>query len=486
MIRYLLGKLAASLSPIYAFFTVSGGAIPNIIEIGDGETVTIDIGLINTDTGEFDTDPDFSCPFYMNARFLNYEVEQYPGNISEGSWYVTFHPKSVQLLRDDARPKKTQMTISFTAPNDPAEAIQSGVLQIKIQDMQAMGNLWWPKGKITGNLARYSKLGWKINWALGAILAGFGKYSGTIDTESFSTVDILVKVKPYHKIRFEALPLQQIKPGDITSIPIKIQNLGNYKDTFGFRIISTTSNNTISNPISISLEPGEEKNTYLSVAVPPNILDTGTVHSIRIQAYSIDQPNVTIQEQSVFIETKGLYISEIYGIGILIFLLIILIIALVLLYRRKKLISKMNKKPEKPWNNPEKQKELKQLKNEDRNKYKKTINQIKSEYISSLAVYKAYKKSYIKEQKKKSRKRITALFHKSEKQNKTTRPEKKQKLKKIQNNQNNLSKSHISFPFTKKQTEPIKDETAERDKQKKDQIIKTIQKEQDKQRKNNW
>ena len=247
----------------------------------------------------------------MNARFLNFEVLEYPGGNLDGSWHVNFNPPTVQAETGKDIPLKSQVTISFIAPKDPKNAIQSGILKIRIKDIQAYGNLWWPSKDECSNTSVAL-----VYWSY--FIRGYGKYSGTVDTME-RDIEILVKVKPYHNVRFEVLPLIQINPGQIASIPINIQNLGNYNDTYGFRIAGDYGRSIISDPVSISLKPGEKKDTFLGVAFAPNVLDTGTLYTIKVEAYSIDQPNVTIAQRTVFLETKGIYISELGGVGVLLF-----------------------------------------------------------------------------------------------------------------------------------------------------------------------
>jgi hypothetical protein len=487
-LRYIIGNQITLFFPIINFFAIIGNAKPNMIEIGNDENVTVDIGLIDGTTGEFIFKSEEILPFYMNARFINFEVVQYPGNNSDGSWYVTFNPKSVQPKAGEDLPLKTQMTVSFTAPSNPKDTIQSGILKIKIKDVEAMGSLWWPRapnGTITGSLAQYNKPINKFFWFLGALFAGYGKYTGTVDTETEAIVDILVKVKQYHNIRFETLPLIQFNPGEITSIPISVQNLGNYNDSYGFKIVGDYGKNIISDPLSISLEPGEEKDTYLGIAVTPNVLDTGTIHTITIEAYSIDQPNVTIAQRTVFLETKGIYISELGGAGALLFVIIAIVFGALFFYRRRKILTKSSKKPEKPWDMPEKKQELNKLRKEDRARYNAVLKEMENEYISSLSAYKSYRKKLLKESRKKSLKRFTDIFKRSDKQKKakTKKPQKKQQIsEKSSAEQTKKRGFRLTSPFKKRQKESGIDKSAETEKQRKERAISTINKEQEKQK----
>jgi len=476
-LRYLLGSFLTNIFIINQFFAMAVKAKPEVIEIGNGENVTVDIGLMNLKNGEFETQ---GLPFYMNARFLNFEVLEYPGGNLDGSWLVNFNPPTVQAKAGKDIPLKSQVTISFIAPKDPKNAIQSGILKISLTDIQAYGNLWWPQSK---NLTFLDK----ILWFFGAAFTmKYGQYSGTVDNTMERIIEILVKVKPYHNVRFEVLPLIQFNPGQIASIPISIQNLGNYNDTYGFRIIDDYDKGTISDPLSISLKPGEKKDTFLGVAVSPNVLDTGTIHTIKVEAYSIDQPNVTIAQRTVFLETKGIYISELGGAGVLLFGIIAIVFIVFFLYRRRKILIKSRKKPEKPWDVSEKRQYLEKLKKEDRKKYNAVLNEMEDEYKSSILSYKSYRKTMLKESRKKSLKRFTDIFKRSdqEKKVKTKKLEKKkQQISAISKAEQIKNKElKLESPIKEEQIKLVIDKSAEMEKQRREQVIIKIKKAQEKQR----
>lgn len=474
-LRYILGKKVASILFINQMFMMRAKAEPDVIEIGYGENATLEVGMMDVSTGEFDNTP---LQFYMNARFLNFEVFEYPGENSDRSWLVSFNPSTVQAKPDIEKPLKTKVTISLTAPEDSSHTIQSGTLKIKVKDITAYGNLWYPTEEYTGS---------KLLWILGSVFyPGYGKYSGTIDSEMEYNISILIKVKPYHKVRFEASPLKQIKPGEIASIPIRIQNLGNYNDTFNFRIAGNYSGIILSNPVSISLKPGEQIDTFLGVAVSPNVLDTGTIHTIKVEAYSIDQPNVTIAQRIVFLETRGIFISELGGAGVLLFGIIAIIFVVFFFYRRRKILIKSRKKPEKPWDVSEKQQYLEKLKKEDRARYNTALNEMENEYISSLQSYKSYRKTFLKEARKKSMKRFTDIFKKSDQKKKV----KTKKLEKKKQRISDISKAEeiknkglkLESPIKEEQIKSVIDKSTEMEKQRREQAIIKIKKAQEKQR----
>jgi hypothetical protein len=319
----------------------------------------------------------------------------------------------------------TNVTISLSSPPIATTIIQTTNIRIHVYDTWVTKNLWYPENKSywpfqenwKGFFTPMSPLG----WLFGAIFAGFGKLSGKVLTDSYY-VDIFVTVKPYHAIKIQALPPSKLAPNDITSIPIKVENQGNYNDTFNFRMRTETGYPlTVTNNGSITLQPGEQGQALVGVAVPANILDTGTLHSIFIDAYSAEQPNSSINTQRIFIETQGLYFSEensAYTIGVGLLFLIGLIL---LLSWRRKVSEKNGKRPEKPWKIPEEQMHLAELKRTDKNAYERERIMMENEYKSAVKWYNEYrkplrKKTKVKKPKKKPKakpkKKLSALLKK--------------------------------------------------------------------------
>jgi len=453
-LRYFLGKILAFIIPINQFLAMAAKAQPEVIDIGYGENVTIDVGLMDVETGEFDTR---GVPFFLNARSINFEVLEYPGGNADGSWLVSFDPPVIRPKNGEEI--KSQLTISLTAPSNPKNAIKSGILKIKLKDTQAYGNLWFPP-----ELPLFQRL----LWSTSAIFTmRFGKYSGTVDTEE-RIIEILVRVKPYHTVRFEATPLIKLNPGEIASIPISLQNLGNYNDTYGFRVVSDYKGIKISNPVSVTLKPGERKDTLLGVAVSPNVLDMGTLYTVRIETYSIDQSNVTIAQRTVFLETRGLYVSELGWAGVLLFCVIIIFAVAFFLHRHRKISIKFHKKPEKPWDIPEKKEYLEELRKEDRKKYNTVLDEMRKEYRSSILSYNSSRKAMLKEARKIKTKE-------SEKEKQQTPDIKKTKEIKTK-------ESKPELPQKEEKRKSVIEKSAEMEKQRREQAILKIKKAQEKQR----
>jgi len=383
---YYAGYIYAKMIRIFQFVTSTGAADPPYIEIGYNETITIDVGLMDLETSEFEL-VERQLPI-LNTRYLNFQVTEYPGGKSFGSWFVTFDPNTITY--DVGQLMKTKATIRLTSPPVAENAIQSGVLTIQVKDIWVHGNMWWPDPS-NENFQTFIS---KVFWFLGAVTT-YGRYSGTVNTELFD-INILVKVKPYHAIKFETVSLQRFTPDQIGSIPISIENIGNYNDTISFRIADENDSIELANPVSITLAPGETKDTSLGIAIPPSVFDTGTLHTIEIEAYSLYEPNVTIATRTVFIETRGVFIPEMAGVGMGFVGFIIILLLGVLMYVHRRRESVVLIKPDKPWNIPEEKAHLDALKEGDKEEYVNTFERMKEEYQSALLWYKDQRKSLSK------------------------------------------------------------------------------------------
>ncbi|MBN1861553.1 MAG: hypothetical protein JW840_08855, partial [Candidatus Thermoplasmatota archaeon] len=207
-------------------------------------------------------------------------------------------------------------------------------------------------------------------------------------------------------------PPSKLAPNDITSIPVLVENQGNYNDTFNFRIRTETGYPLVlTNNGTITLQPGQQGHALVGVAVPANVLDTGTLHSIFIDTYSVEQPNISIASQRIFIETQGLYVSEensVYMIGAF---LIFLVILFFFIHWRRKTSVQTGKKPEKPWKIPDEVHHLEELKRTDKHAYEQERLMMEEEYKSALFWYKtARKRPQKKVRIKKTRKTNISLI----------------------------------------------------------------------------
>ncbi len=415
-----IGKLLASMFPIIQFNDFGLGSKPESIEIGYGEKVTLEVGMISKyeeTEGEFYVDE--GQPFLL-GRSLSFEAEFPDGN--PGAWFVNFDPPLLNSV--DGTVLKSKATISLTAPPDSSYPVQSTIIRIKLTDTWAMGNVWFPEGFENWYPGK------KFFWFTSAVTMGFGTLSGQVLPEAYY-IDVLVKVKPYHAVDIEPVTLEKLQPDQITSMPIIVKNLGNYNDTFSFKITSESGDVKLVDPVTISLKPGETGNTLLGIAAPELVYDTGTLYPIIIETYSIDQPNVTIAQQRLFLETKGVYISEIGAAYSVIVCFFIFLGAAFFLFRKKRELANIVIKPQKPWNIPIERKHLEELKQKDKEAYEKERLMMEDEYKSAMLWYDSYRQS-IKQEKqigktKQLNSKINEFFKKPEK--KKVKPEKKKEEK---------------------------------------------------------
>jgi hypothetical protein len=498
-----LGTKAAAIKRPFQFFLQAPKADPVAIVLGYGEEASFEVGIMNLSTGDFEY---WDKPGLFNARYINFEVVEYPGGNNQETWTVQFNPYTLEVKRKMFL--KSNVTLSLRSPPVLENAIQSGVLKLRMHDTWANGDMWRiPEGIPASTLRR-------IIWFIYAwpFQMGYGPFSGTVDIRTFD-VDILVKVKPYHAVKMKSIPYMEFNPNTITSIPITLQNLGNYNDTYSFRVNSDSKDIKISDPISITLAPGEIKDTYLGVSIPPNIFDFGTIHEVKIEAYSIDQPNITIAERTVLFETKGLHITEMGALGVMFLIFIIFLVVGLLLYKQKLLYEKYSVKPDKPWEIPEEKSYLEKLKEKDRDKYKEVLNIMEDEYNSALLWHKYYCESQIKsEQRKKEKARteeIRKLISRREKARKEKLKLKQEKQEKIKAEKEKIKveKEKREKPKKKEEKKPKKpipieeeevkpeepkkvvkeelvvDKEAEADKLRRERALLRIRQEQERQRK---
>jgi len=413
----LLGVLLAKSFPIIRFAAESAAADPSVIEISYGENVTVDIGMLNLTTNEFEL---FDRPRALfDSRSLTFEVVEYPGGNEYGKWLVTFNPVIITVERGVLL--KTNASISLRSPRMADVPIQSGILKIRVNDKWVFGDIYRPvKG------GHYDKLGMRMLWFILSITGGWGReLSGRATVDQYD-IDILVKVKPFHSVKFDSVPYIVVRPDQIVSIPVSLQNLGNYNDTFSFRVVSDRDDIKIAEPMSITLAPGETKDAFLGVTVPPRIFDFGTLYNIDLEAYSIYEENITTAVRTVTFESKGAYFSEISSMGIFFLIFILILLVIFIIFRRRRLLENICVKPDKPWDIPEEEKYLERLKQQDKQKYNKVLEMMDDEYKSALLWYDNYVKSVIqpkpikkekikKVKKEKPKKKEKLLFKKEEK-----------------------------------------------------------------------
>jgi len=324
-------------------------------------------------------------------EYITFDLE-FPENISEDTWFYTFDPPVI-YTGEEPMDIWTKLTITTRIPED--QVIPKDLsFRINVTRHTTFGNLYFPP--------KETRLLYGGNfilplWFLSAITAGFGKrYSGKTETD-WILLDILVKENRYHLLEITPPESIEMGPDELLSIPVKIKNLGSHADSFNFRVNTSTTTNDdllISPPTAITLNPGEVGYTSLSVASPRDFNDPGTLHSINIEAYSIYEPD-KVFANTVVVVTRGMYVSEMNGYYASLIGLLILLIAGIYLYRRNKVLNKICKKPEKPWNIPDEKKALEKLKETNKQEYNNVLKTMSEEYQSALLWYKHYRKEML-------------------------------------------------------------------------------------------
>jgi hypothetical protein len=435
-----LGYRFANFFPITQEKVKDFGANTSYIEIGYGETKDIWIGkawLNESAFGEthFNT---LQLQLFMESVSFSFIIDKVPGDFNE-SWAIHFNPPLVRMDRDNNETfYRVNVSISLTKPPVGEQAIQNGVIRIKQSASQQYDTFWnlWKKSIFYAVF--YSIL--------------FGDISGTSSVSKYENmryVDIIVKVKPYHKVSLDTAQYYTFTPNQVAAVPISVTNEGNYKDTIGFKIASENKKITLIDPVDITLKPGEKKDTLLGVAVPPDLFEIGTLHDITIQAYSLENPDNIIEEKTIILKTGGFYLSE-YFISIIGGILLFL--AIIYIYyssKRKKSLEKYYIAPEKPWEIKEEKEYLENIKKKDKEKYEETLKQMEEEYASAILWYKDHKQ-FINKQ---------LTQEKLKKQEKIKKEKKKIKEKKQSNKLEEKSEKMIEDkPKEKPKTDKIKKE----------------------------
>ncbi|KYK25240.1 hypothetical protein AYK25_09680, partial [Thermoplasmatales archaeon SM1-50] len=385
-------------------------ASPANITLGVNEKVSIKVGNYDLETGEYAPVDNW---FFFADRFIRFDAEVLGGNPG-GVWFVNFNPPTVSLKQTSML--VTNATISLTSPPMANEPIQNTIIRITVYDTWAMKNLWWPDDRSYwpgGDNYSFLAITSPGMWFLGAVTGGFGKLSGQTLVDTY-IVDVLVTVKPFHAAKIQALPPSKLSPNEITTIPVLIENQGNYNDTFKFQVrteygypLLITENTTI------TLKPGEQGQALVGVAVPANILDTGTLHSLILETYSAEQPESIIASQRIFIETQGIYFSEENSMYLLVVMVFFGIVLLLLIRWRRRLFGgKTHEKPQKPWKIPEEQQHLRQLKRSNRDAYEQERRMMQDEYTSALLWYNHQRIFGRKKPQKEPRKQILSTLSK--------------------------------------------------------------------------
>jgi len=314
------------------------------IEIGFYDTASVVIGVVNESSGEYKSLEDFDYTSLFPSSEFELTIE-YPDYLPEDYFIAKFDPQILHLYKEGEA--KTKLTIISKVPDDAALP-ENIVLRVNITKYITAQNTYLPP---KGNRGIFTSAFWFLA-AIGVTFPlAFGPYYSGKRVADYSTyVDIIVKLKRTHLIDvITPTELVELNSDSIYSIPIEIKNFGSHIDTFNFRATSSSGNKlTISPPPAITLGPNEKATVTLGIATSDELWDPGTLHSVKVEAYSIYEPDLVFNN-TVSLVTKGLYVSEanIAPIAFGSMLIIILIAAIFLVVKQRKIKEKVTKKSKK-------------------------------------------------------------------------------------------------------------------------------------------
>ncbi|HEY0089049.1 MAG TPA: hypothetical protein VGB37_09400, partial [Candidatus Lokiarchaeia archaeon] len=299
-------------------------------------------------------------------------------------------------------------------------------------------------------------------------------------------LDIMVKTSRFHFAEVTPPKSLEIGPNELISVPIKIKNLGSHIDSYNFKIGSDIDEGfVISPPSAITLNPGEAKYVSVGVATTQKIWDPGTVHTIKIEAYSIYDPEKTFAN-TLTITTKGTYVSGVIFFNIVLLMIILAIIIIFFNKIRKIFFGKICVKPDKPGEIKEEKEYLEELKKTDKKEYNKVMEIMKDEYKSALLWQKHYISSELKKRKddKIKQKQKIAEESKKEKEKRIQEKIKKEKIEKkaeLKEEKQKVEEEKPEIPEKKEEPEVIVDKKTEAERLR-EQTLLRIKQEQERQK----
>lgn len=443
---------------------------------------SIDIRYLNN-TEIIISSENYKKQLVAQKEVFTFDLE-FPENISEDIWFYTFDPPVIYPSEEGETNITTKLNITTKIPIDQTIIPKDLTFRVKATRHITFGNLFIiPPGThwLFGEQRQYMY----VSWALIAALAGWGfRLSGKTEENTVS-LDIMVKENRYHLAQIVAPEKVEIGPNKLISIPLEVINLGSHVDCFNFRA-STDSKLLISPPPPITLQPNEVGHTSIGVASLRLFNDPGSARSINIEAYSIYEPE-TVFNNTATVITRGVYVSEVISFYFTMFMGVVVLFVAFIFYRRRRILKKICKKPEKPWTIPEEKKHLKELKKKDKNKFEKIRLMMEDEYKSAMLWYYDYS-YYLIRQKKKGKKPIFKFKKKKEIK------QKKEKIKTIDKEKQKESIGSILTSFfkktekkkpkqPKKEKKPLKiEEKVEKDQRIKEKVLLKILREQKKQK----
>ena len=416
---------------------------------------------------------------------LVYDVA-FPDDIPEDAFHAVFDPPTFDVVEYDeevggkaakAPQPATNLTLFLDIPRDPSNPIQDFILTVNVSIYRKYGNITGIFGPIISFLSGI----WRAN------------YEADIGHKSFY---IFVKIKPFRNAELYVPPLVEMRLNDCKTTQIQIQNRGSNIEQFGFRIEDVEGSLLVNTPPPMTLYPGETGYAEVGLITKPVAYDRGTLHSVGIEVYACDQPNVTLSSGILSVKTQGFAIQGIFSFKYswhLFFVgIIVIICGAIYFFIRKLKLNEICKKPQKPWTIPEERKYLdKLLKEKKTGEYESTLKMMKEEYGSALLWYENHRKFLIKGKHKEGKLKkltgiIAAKFSDVSKKIEKKHKEKEKKVEEPEKREPKIKQKTLKAkPEEVKKIEKreIVDKIAEKEKRKREKVIQKIKNQQNKQKK---
>jgi len=385
---------------------------PDYIEIDYLGNATVDVvwGVQNR-TDEEKRDPWHRLNTNVTNEFTIAYDAIFPEGIPEDAFHAVFDPPIFDVLEYDrkvggttahAQQPTTRLNLSMDLPPDPNNPIQDFILKINVTMVMKYGDLIT---YLSGPPGKFQLLTQAKNFVI--MLSGhYLKVNYLAENRVYRfNVSLFVKVNPFCNAELYVPSLVNMHLNDCRTAQIQVQNRGSHIEQFGFRVNGEDDSLLVNTPSPVTLAPGEMGYVDVGLVTKPIAYDRGTLHSVSVEVYPCDQPNVTLSSGILSVRTKGFVVSNVPTIGYFwhIFfagLIIFFFVILILINRRRKL-ARICKKPEKPWKHYNERGYLESLLKEKKLKeYKRTLEMMKEEYNSALLWYKDYRNFLIKERRK--------------------------------------------------------------------------------------